>query len=78
MRSTGGRQLGGLPIFLIKVSDLGFFVCEDRDLPEAGPHCFGRSGEFQNAPPANVIVHLCQMAELIHSDEKFLLQADQR
>jgi hypothetical protein len=37
------------------VVDLGFLLCEDGDLLEAGPS----SGEFRKAPPANVSVHLC-------------------
>jgi hypothetical protein len=37
MRLIGGRRHGGLPIYLIKVADLGFLLSEDGDLPEAGP-----------------------------------------
>jgi hypothetical protein len=35
-RPAGG-DVGGLPICLIKVAVLGFLLCEDGDLPEAGP-----------------------------------------
>jgi hypothetical protein len=41
------------------VADLGFLLCEDEDLPEAGPSRSHRSGEFRKALSANVTVHLC-------------------
>lgn len=48
----------GHPFYLIKVVVLGFFFCEDGDLPETDPSLFGRSDEFRKTPPANVTVHL--------------------
>jgi hypothetical protein len=41
------------------VADLGFLLCEDDYLPEAGPFRSDRSEEFRKAPSANVTVHLC-------------------
>jgi hypothetical protein len=40
----GERQCGGRPICLSKVAALGFFFCEDGDLPKTGPLCLEFAG----------------------------------
>jgi hypothetical protein len=39
------------------VAGLGFLLCKDGDLREAGLSWSGRSGEFRKALPVNVSVH---------------------
>jgi hypothetical protein len=58
MRSTCGYLHGGHPFFLIKVYVIGFFFCEDGDLPKAGPSSSDRSDEFWKAPSTNVTMLL--------------------
>lgn len=41
-----------------KVVVLGFFFCEDEDLPDADPFSSSRSIYFQKAPQVNRTAHL--------------------
>jgi hypothetical protein len=49
---------GGRPFRLMMVVVLGFFFCEDEDLPDVDPSSSSQRDEFWKAPTINVAVHL--------------------